>query len=67
MTKNVIELQQNMLDLQIKVAKLVETCDNLREEIAKLKETGSGTGVYLDGVPEIYRKEIEKELNSGKR
>lgn len=66
-TKITLEMQQNMLDLQIQVAKLREMCDNLREEIASLKEVGPGTGVFLDGVPEVYRKEIEKELNGEKR
>lgn len=67
MTKELFELGQKMLEMQIEVAKLKETCDNLKGEIAKLKENGLGTGVFLDGVPEIYRKEIQRELDSGKR
>ncbi len=67
LTKITLELQQNLLNLQIEVAKLREMCNNLREEVDKLSEKGVGTGVFLDGVPEIYRKEIEKELNSEKR
>jgi 50S ribosomal subunit-associated GTPase HflX len=67
LTKITLELQQNVLNLQIELAKLREMCNNLREEVDKLSEKGIGTGVFLDGVPEIYRKEIEKELNGEKR
>lgn len=70
MTENekiVMTLQQNVLELKIDIAKLVELCNNLKDEINILKDKGVGTGVFLDGVPEIYRKQIEQELGSGKR
>ena len=63
----VSKVYEELLEMKIAFAKLSEKCDNLSNEIEKLKDAGSGSGIYLDGVPEIYKKQIERELSNNPR
>lgn len=61
------KLQAEVLEIKIQLAEMNKLCDNLKEEIAKSTDNGSGTGIFLDGVPEVYKDELIKELSSMKR
>lgn len=58
------KLKADFLELKVELDKLAKVCDNLKEEIQKSNGTGSVTGIYLEGVPDIYKDELVKELAS---
>ena len=54
-----MELLQKLLDLEVSYAELTKKVDNLELRVAEMESGYNGSGVFLDGVPEIYRKEVE--------
>jgi len=64
---NETEMKMKILEMEIAIANLTKVCNNLQEQIDKLNEGGSGTGIFLDGVPDYYKKELESELSRIKR
>ena len=64
MTNEMKEVQESLLELKIELAKTREKCDNVEERLALLEKKEAGSGIYLDGVAEVYRKVIVDELSS---
>jgi chromosome segregation and condensation protein ScpB len=62
MSEDMKKMQDMFLELKIELAKTREKCDNVEERLALLEKNEKGSGIYLDGVAEVYRKVIVEEL-----
>ena len=59
-----MQLEQRLLELETKYQKLVESHSELERRFNDQQNDG---GVYLEAVPEFYRKQLESEINSFKQ
>lgn len=62
--EKLLQLEQRLLELETKHQKLVEEHQEL---IRLFREQQNDGGVYLEAVPEFYRKQLESEINSFKQ
>ncbi len=62
--EKLMQLEQRLLELETKYQKLVEEHNELKRLFLDQQNDG---GVYLEAVPEFYRKQLESEINSFKQ
>lgn len=62
--EKLMQLEQRLLELETKYQKLVEEHNELKHLFLDQQNDG---GVYLEAVPEFYRKQLESEINSFKQ
>ena len=59
-----MKIKEELLELKAKMLELEEKYNQLLIEIRESKED---SGVYLDGVPEFYRQQLQEEISKSKK